>query len=305
MTSRRQRLVNAYAATLPYKRQLSLSDDSLWEWARTRSHTLGRARPHLWPYRVGCEVVDHRDATPGYWEYRSRSGAARPGCILFFHGGSWMFRFSALQAGFVAAMARGSGRPVRVPRYPLLPGATGEQFRAGLLAAWLNCLDDGIDPGDIVVMGDSAGGHAALVLYQMLRRKGWEQPERYIVISAPMDFVTAPDALTLEREADDPVISLGSTPVLGRALAGELDVGDPRVSPGLGDYDGCPPIDLFVGEREVLRTASEELARHWGGRAPVRVHVGRGCIHDWPTFPTREGAVARAAILDLLARSGG
>ncbi|MBD3689706.1 alpha/beta hydrolase fold domain-containing protein [Nanchangia anserum] len=300
MTSFSQRLINSYAATLPYKTQLGLTDDTLWEWATTRKHTLGRARPHLWPYRVGCEVVNHRDAAVGYWEYIPTAGPARPGCILFFHGGSWMFRFSALQAGFVAAIARGSGLRVRVPRYPLLPDATGKEFREGIMAAWQDCLADGMDPRDIVVMGDSAGGHASLVLYQMLRAQEQVQPARYIVLSAPMDFVTPPDPDTLALEAEDPVIALGSTPVLGRQLAGGLPLDDPRVSPRLGEYDGCPPIDLFVGEHEVLKTASVSLAREWGERAPVRVHVGRGCIHDWPTFPTREGRVARAAILDLL-----
>lgn len=303
MTSLSQRLINAYAAKRAYKTQLGITDESFWDWAVTRKH-FGRARLPWWPYPIGCRVTDHPEANVPYWEFTPRGGATDRRTVLFFHGGTWMFKFSTLQVLFVANICRGAGVTVRVPRYPLLPKADGRGYRDGIMRAWRECLADGISPEDVIVMGDSAGGHAGLSLYQMLRHDGARQPGRYILISPSTDLASKPDARALALEKIDPVIALASTPVIGRKIAADLPVDDPRVSPALGDYDGCPPIDMFAGELEVMRLGVEYIVERWGDVAPVRAHIGRGCIHDWPTFPTKEGHVAVAAILDIMNGGG-
>lgn len=91
----------------------------------------------------------------------------RPG-VLFIHGGGWVggskenvvtkFCLPYLQKGFVVANVE-----YRLAKAALAPAAVSDVLRA---AEWFakNAAKYGVDPKRIIVSGDSAGGHLALMV---------------------------------------------------------------------------------------------------------------------------------------------
>lgn len=105
--------------------------------------------------------------------------------------------------------------------------------------------------------------------------------------------LTNPEIPALERR--DPWLSAAGLLVCGRAWSGGLPPDDPRVSPLFGDLTVLPPIDLYVGDRDIA-VADCRLLRD---RAPaVTLHEEPGAVHDYPLLPLApESRAARATLL--------
>lgn len=101
---------------------------------------------------------------------------ARP-AIVFFHGGGFVFCSIESHDGFCRRMARNTGSVVVSVDYRLAPEHQAPAAAEDAYAAtqWVaeHHLELGIDPTQIVVAGDSAGGNLAAVVSLMARdRRG-------------------------------------------------------------------------------------------------------------------------------------
>jgi acetyl esterase/lipase len=154
--------------------------------------------------------------------------------------------------------------------------------------------------GEVVLMGDSAGGGMALAVAQQHRDCGGPALRRVVLISPWLDVATDhPDQLEIAPR--DLMLRIPVAQEAGRLYAGELPVDDPRVSPLHGDLRGLPPVDVFVGTDELVlvdATRLEANAKESG--AVVHVDVGRDMQHVYPILPLLpEGAAARRRIVEL------
>ena len=76
-------------------------------------------------------------------------------------------------------------------------------------------------------------------------------------------------------------------------LDGVADVSR-AVSAALDDLDGLPPIDLHIGDRDILRPAVDTLAaRLRGATTELRVHEVPAMFHVWMTRAIPEAARTR------------
>jgi monoterpene epsilon-lactone hydrolase len=76
---------------------------------------------------------------------------------------------------------------------------------------------------------------------------------------------------------------------------------DPQVSPLYGDFSGCPPITLHVGEDEVLLDDTRRIARSiQAAGGDGEVHIWSGMTHVFPTSLAVLRAAAEA--LDLVGK---
>jgi acetyl esterase/lipase len=153
------------------------------------------------------------------------------------------------------------------------------------LTAYLWLLDSGYESGNIVVLGDSAGGNLAIeAMLRQIRLKG-PLPAAVIAIS-PVTDLAATGASITANAANDPSANALQIEAARQAYLGDRSPVDPKVSPLYADLKGFPPLLMQVGSREValddtLRLADK--AREAG--VDVTTEVLPGMIHQWQLFP--------------------
>jgi epsilon-lactone hydrolase len=226
---------------------------------------------------------------------------ARPGTILYFHGGAWMLGSPETHRGFTAELVVRTGVRALSVDYRLAPE---NPYPAGVddaLTAYRALLDTGEDPTTIVLAGDSAGGGMAVATLLGARDAGLPLPAGAVLFSPGLDQ-TRTGASTLTRGAHDPILSRQTLMVSGRLYLGDLDPLQPRLSPAVvGELAGLPPLLIQVGTNEILLDDSVRFAtRAREAEVDVILDVVAGAPHVFPMFASRirEGADAldRAAL---------
>lgn len=211
---------------------------------------------------------------PGLW-VRPKSG---PGdrVILYFHGGAYVMGSPRAYVNFVGHVALRSGIPAFVADYALGPEhpfpAAIEDARGAYNGLW----GQGIT--QIAVAGDSAGGGLALALLSEVKNAG-PAPRSVVAISPWTDLaLTSPSMLS--RDAADPIWSAAALAEMARLYLGNADPRNPLASPVYSDRRGVPPVQLHVGDAEVLL---DDTLRYAEGVDGVEVHVWDGMLHIFPS----------------------
>ncbi len=171
------------------------------------------------------------------------------------------------------------GLGVVLPDYRLAPEHVFPAAHDDCLSAYRGLLDSGVDPGRLVVMGDSCGGGLALSTLIAARDEGLAMPACFVSISGWFDLSVAQP----NEDGPDPFLTAGW--VRRRALdytAGQVALDDPRVSPAFADLEGLPPLYLPVGEYDTLRDGVSLLAES-ARRSAVAVTLDTwpGVGHGW------------------------
>ena len=243
-----------------------------------------------------CEVTTHQARGHDVHVVRRRRqpGPAVGGVVVYLHGGAYTNEIVEQQWSFAAALARQAGHEVHVPIYGLAPHHTALEaldlvtgIVTGLVEAGRRC----------VLAGDSAGGGLALASAQSLPREVRDHIAGLLLIAPWVDLaMTNPEVD--EVEPTDPWLTRAGLHPIARSWAGELTVDDPRVSPLNGDLGDLPPVEVWVGTRDITLPDCRELARRMPSDNPLTLHVEDGAIHDYPLLPAREGRAARREIAD-------
>jgi monoterpene epsilon-lactone hydrolase len=95
--------------------------------------------------------------------------------LLHFHGGGYTF-YAGVSHHFAACLAHELGVVVLAPDYRLTPEHPHPAQLQDGLSAYSFLIDSGVDSGKIVLCGDSAGGHLALMALSKLREAGLPLP---------------------------------------------------------------------------------------------------------------------------------
>ena len=238
----------------------------------------------------------------GMTVWRARPRRARPRArVVYVHGGGYVHPLSPDYWRLVRALVR-SPAEVLVPAYPLAPDATVDEVVPRLTTLIRETAEDGLPT---VLMGDSAGGALVLVL---ARRTADDPvpPARVVALCPWLDAtLTVEEAEVRQHEASDPMLAESGLRVAGRAYAGGRDPADPEVSPVHLELDGLPPVDLFIGDRDILRPAIDVLAeRAREARVEMHVHEVTSMFHVWMTRAIPEARRTRKVLAELVRRAG-
>ena len=201
---------------------------------------LGAASPTA-DLPAGCVVDEHRFGL----RVSARAGAAGPEAI-WLHGGGYVFGSPETHLRPAARLAARAGCAVILPRYPLAPEARWPAQRDAALAA------TGAAREPPILVGDSAGGHLALVAALAAARAG--RPVRALVLFSPNADRSERNAARGAMSALDPMVDdAGDRRLAEMAFGPGYDPSDPAVSPLLDDLSLLPPTWIEVGDPEVLR----------------------------------------------------
>ena len=223
-----------------------------------------------------------------------RPAGTAAGCpVVWFHGGGYVFGSPETHLRAAAELCRHARRDVHLPRYRLAPEHPWPAQRDDALAA-VSALD-----GPVVLAGDSAGGHLALVAALRLARAG--APPAGLVLFSPNTDRSGRNAERAMMSNVDPMVDDADDRRLFEMCFGtDYDPEDPEVSPLLDDLSLLPPTWVEVGLPEVLRgdsVALQHAARCRGGSidltiTPGLVHMGQLWAPGWVEA---NASLARAA----------
>ncbi len=216
-------------------------------------------------------------------------------CVVWFHGGGYVFGSPETHWRPAADLAARLGLPVVLPRYRLAPEHPWPAQRDDALAVVRALLDGG---RTAALVGDSAGGHLALVAALALARE--ERPAAALALFSPNTDRTGLSDTREPNTPRDPMNDDAQDRRLARMAFGDRPDDDPEVSPLLADLALLPPAHVEVGTREVLLGDARLLAER--GReagAEVSLHVEEGAFHMWqlwtPWLPEAGASLERVA----------
>lgn len=218
--------------------------------------------------------------------------ASAAGAVVYLHGGAYTNEVVDQQWAFVAALAARTGVEVHVPIYGLAPHHTASEA-VDLVAEVVHGL---VAQGrSVVLLGDSAGGGLALVAAQQAAPAVRQRVAGLLLIAPWIDLTMANPAVDAVEPTDPWLTRAGLHPI-ARSWAGDLALDDPVVSPLFGDLTGLPPVEVWVGTRDITAPDCRELERRMPDGAAFALHVEDGAIHDYPLLPTPEGRAASREI---------
>ena len=217
--------------------------------------------------------------------------AGEGGTIVYFHGGGYAFGSPHTHARIGHALFEATGLSVVLPSYPLAPEHPWPAQRDAAVSAFEAAA------GPVVLAGDSAGGHLALVTALEMRRRGADVAG--LLLFAPNTDRSGRSTTRAKNEASDPMVDDEGDHELARQCFGDRPLDDLEVSPLLARLDLLPPLHLEVGDGEVLLDDTVLLAD--AARAAgvdVTLHVEPGGLHMmqlWaPWWPVAATSLERA-----------
>ncbi|NJP88206.1 alpha/beta hydrolase [Nonomuraea sp. FMUSA5-5] len=214
-------------------------------------------------------------ACGGEW-VRGGQGLDERKVVLYFHGGGYFSCSPRTHRPITWRLSVAAGRPVLALDYRQGPVHRLADSLADALDAYDCLLRRGHEPQDVILAGDSAGGHLTLATLLALRDRGLPLPAAAICLSPWADLTDVP------RRANrwqDPMLPAGRVRWLARRWTSGLDPWDPLVSPVHGDFTGLPPLMIVTGSTEVLRDEAWRVAQRARlAGVPVR-------YEEWPRMP--------------------
>jgi monoterpene epsilon-lactone hydrolase len=214
--------------------------------------------------------------------------------ILYLHGGGYCVGSPTSHRPTAARLAAEAGCAILVPDYRMGPENPFPAAVEDGVKAWKHLLDAGLDPGRMVIAGDSAGGGLTLAVALALRDAGLPQPAGLFCISPWANLGQVGVAYDRVQHLD-PMIS---APVLDEFAAAYLagaDPAHPHASPALGDFTGLAPILIHVSGAEVLMSDSIAVAEAAGlAGVPVRLEIWPEMLHVWHAWSGQLAAARKA-----------
>ncbi len=222
------------------------------------------------------------------------------GVILYLHGGAYILGSPASHRDLTATLAKQCGRPVLALDYRLAPQARYPDWRDDALAAYTGLEEEGYPASQIVLAGDSAGGHLVLACLLQLKALQRSLPAAAVLLSPWTDMHCASASMRLLAPFDA-MLDAQALRALGQYHARGHDMNEPGLSPLYADPQGLPPCLVQVSDHEIFL----DDALQWADRAraagvTVETQIWPGMIHVFQLF-CRWMPEAAEAVKDIAA----
>lgn len=213
--------------------------------------------------------------------------------ILYIHGGAFVNEINYQHLLYCSKLSRKLDVRVIAPVYPLAP-----EHKAMETYEMMTGIYETLNPEDVILMGDSAGGGFALSFSQYLKAVGRPQPSRIIAFSPWVDISMSNPPYDSQN---DPILGEIGLKEIGKSWAGDLDTKDYLVSPLFGDVTGQVQTLIFAGTNEIfykdIKLYVEKLKK---SNVDVKFIEGEGLFHIYPLFPSSEAKKAFKEIREII-----
>lgn len=200
--------------------------------------------------------------------------------ILYCHGGGFSTGSSLYARTLTSKLAESTSMDVLCFDYRLAPEHPYPAAPEDALKAWDYLMLLGYGARDVIVAGDSAGGNLALSLVLRLKEAKRLLPKGILLMSPWTDLTVS--GKSFETKASmDPILSKEYIhTMIANYTAGKEDLTDPMISPLYGDFTGFPPVNIQVGQNEILLSDAASLYKKLlGDGVLVKMDVQKGLWH--------------------------
>jgi len=257
----------------------------LWEVLATRSTPV--------PDGVNWEPVA-AGHVPCEWVHGATSRGKQ--AVLYLHGGWYVFGSAATYRDLVGRLSMATGMWILAPDYRLAPEHPFPAAIDDALTAYRWLLSTGIEPGRVVIAGDSAGGGLTLTTLVALRDAGDLLPAAAVLLSPATDLTCSGDSYASRAESDPLFTREQVVTLVANYLAG-ADPASAIASPIYSVLRGLPPLLVHVGSDEVLLDDSTRLAeRARAAGVEVDLRIWDGMWHVFQRFAGRGVVEAQDSI---------
>lgn len=234
------------------------------------------------PEDVKCEPLD-AGGVPAEWI--TTPGVEDQYAILYLHGGGYVAGSVKTHRDLASRISRASKARVLIIDYRLAPEHPFPAAVEDATAAyrWLVSAG-GIDPSNLIVAGDSAGGGLTVASLVKLRDEGDAPPAGAVCLSPWTDLACTGETLKTKAEVD-PFVTPEGIEFMARVYLGDADPRNPLASPLYADLKGLPPMLIQVGTSEILLDDSLRLAdRAKAAGVNVELDVWEDMVHVFAAF---------------------
>jgi epsilon-lactone hydrolase len=286
----------------------------IWLSRRLIARVMGTFGPPLAGTRVEQvdTVLSDGRRVKGEWVYGPRtptSQAARSsisaGAIYYVHGSGYAVCSPKTHRRLTSWLSSLTGLPVFSIDYRLAPRyrfpTAADDVRAGW--DWLVEIC-GVPTKNIVVAGDSAGGH--LIVDKLLQREVAANPPAAVVLFSPLFDITFGLCLARERIRPDPAIRAADAVRLVSLYHAGVDLTHHRLTLDVSGGPALPPTLIQAGGAEMLQDDARQLAaeiRAAGGRCELQVWPHQGHVFQALPRITPEAAKAMAYVAKFVAHA--
>ncbi|HMJ02019.1 MAG TPA: alpha/beta hydrolase fold domain-containing protein [Conexibacter sp.] len=220
---------------------------------------------------------------------------APPVTTMHLHGGGHVMGSAFGYRHLAGALAVETGTGVLVPDYRLAPEHPHPADLDDALTAYRWLLEQGADPSDLLVVGDSSGALLALGMLIVLRDHGQPLPGCVALLCPSVDISWPCPYPSPDLEAAMARLRRWTAMYLG---AHPTD--DPVLNPTTADLTGLPPILLQACTGDPVLDHAHRLAEN-AQACGVETHVELypTAIHDfqifWALLPEAADALAHVA----------
>ena len=217
-------------------------------------------------------------------EWIAAPGAEAERVIYYLHGGGYVISSIKTHREMISRLSRAAGARALAIDYRLAPEHPFPAAVEDSTTAYRWLLSTGVDPTQIVIAGDSAGGGLTVATLVALRDAGDPLPAAAVCLSPWVDMEGLGDSMTTKAEVD-PLVEREGLLKMAKAYLGDADARTPLAAPLYADLTGLPPLLIQVGTAETLLADSTRLTnKAKSAGVEVVLEPWDDMIHVWQYF---------------------
>jgi monoterpene epsilon-lactone hydrolase len=235
---------------------------------------------HVKLHSRGVNIEPTTGSVKGEWI--SPPGIIEKNSVLYYlHGGGYISGSAKTNRPITVPLARRLKRRAFSLDYRLAPEHRFPAAVEDAVAGYRWLISTGIDPRQLSVAGDSAGGGLALALVMTLRDAGEKLPSCVACLSPWADMTGSGGSIITNSERDAMFRGEDIGAYAGVYL-GSQSPQAPLASPLLGNFAGLPPLYLEVSESEVLLDDARQVHRKaLAAGVSSELRIVKGVPHGW------------------------
>ncbi|KAH7125998.1 Alpha/Beta hydrolase protein [Dactylonectria macrodidyma] len=237
--------------------------------------------------RIGSDWTAY--VIPGIRELHTTAQTPGACVVVYAHGGGYARGEARMYLNYMErwqseAASHGLEITFVSVEYPLTDVASHPAQRNSFLDTYKYVLEQGVQPSQVIFMGDSAGGGCCLLSSLELKNLGLPQPAAGILISPWFDMsLRSFDGGNAFVETDYIVTANEGVPAFAKRWIGDIDGASPEVNPLFrtpSEFKDLPPQLILVGGGDFVLPECRDLAQLFdAAELPHKFFVEWGQFH--------------------------
>jgi acetyl esterase/lipase len=217
--------------------------------------------------------------------------------FIYIHGGAFVLPIMKTHWQAIADLVARSGQTAFVSLYPMVPDATHDDIQQHIMKVYRH-ITKTYTPENLSVMGDSAGGSAALYLASTLDKRS--QPAHYILFSPAADFGFENPRIDA-MEKIDPIIPVAVVRKPLKFYYGDCSPDQSCINLLKADFSNARHMTIFNGGLDVL---SDDIAKLHDvltkQNVPHEYIFEPELFHAWPILDLCESREVREQVAETI-----